>query len=194
MKDVDTNLATYLATVKNITSCDLYRLVLANGNEYRYCDTDTDITYNGLVYPHNALILSRKQTKINSTITVDSMSVTVYTGKSDKLEAKSFMKALHDGSLDRAEMYISRCYFRDLTVVGVIDLFSGNVEIKSAGGLKVELTVKAKTQGLNMQFPLRKYYPQGTYTVNSGSKVISATTEENTCLIAPFVPRKEILL
>lgn len=194
MKDVDTNLATYLATVKNITSCDLYRLVLSNGNEYRYCDTDIDITYNGLVYPHNVLILSRKQTKINSTITVDSMSVTVYTGKSDKLEAKSFMKALHGGSLDRAEMYISRCYFRDLTVVGVIDLFSGNVEVKSAGGLKVELTVKAKTQGLNMQFPLRKYYPQGTYTVNSGNKVISATTEESTCLIAPFVPRKEILL
>lgn len=45
-----------------------------------------------------------------------------------------------------------------------------------------------------MQFPLRKYYPQGTYTLNSDSNIISSQTSEETCLIAPFVPQKEVLL
>lgn len=78
--------------------------------------------------------------------------------------------------------------------MGAIALFGGQVEVKQAGGIKVELTVKSKTQGLNMQFPLRKYYPQGTYTLNSDSNIISSQTSEETCLIAPFVPQKEVLL
>lgn len=44
------------------------------------------------------------------------------------------------------------------------------MEVKSAGGIKIQLTVKARTQGLNMDFPIRKFYAQGTYTTNSSSK------------------------
>lgn len=40
MKDVSKDLASYLSTVKSLTSCDLYDLVLDSGNTYRYCDTD----------------------------------------------------------------------------------------------------------------------------------------------------------
>ena len=36
MKTVDKALETYLETEKKITSCDLYDLVLDNGNKY-YC-------------------------------------------------------------------------------------------------------------------------------------------------------------
>ena len=73
-------------------------------------------------------------------------------------------------------------------------LFGGTAEVKSAGGIKLQLSVKAKTQGLNMQFPIRKYYPQGTYSANDKSQVISSKDTDDTCLIAPFVPRKEVLI
>lgn len=44
MKTVDTALEKYLNREKQITSCDLYELVLFNGNKYYYADTDIDIT------------------------------------------------------------------------------------------------------------------------------------------------------
>ena len=182
MKTVTQELATHLNTEKNFTSCDLYELVLANGNAYYYADTDCDVTWDGRTYQHNALLLKRQQIKLQSQVTVD-----------------SFMAAAHGGVLDGARLYLKRCFFRtdaDLpsaTAIGVVSLFGGGVEIKSSGGIKLELTVKAKTQGLSQEFPRRKYYPQGAYTT-TGGRVISTGTTDNTCLIAPFVPRKEVLM
>lgn len=194
MKTVSTDLSTYLSTEKNITSCDLYELVLSSGNHYYYADTDVDITYNGIVYKHNALILKRQQIKTNSSITVDSMTITVYTDQGDEFEDKFFLQAAHNGSLDRAKLYLKRCFFNGTSVVGAISLFGGNVEVKSAGGIKIQLTVKARTQGLNIDFPIRKFYAQGTYATNSSGKIIGAGKSEDTCLIAPFIPTQEALL
>ena len=103
------------------------------------------------------------------------------------------MQAAHSGVLDRAKLYLRRCFFRDQSVVGAIDLFGGNVEVKSAGGIKIELSVKAETQGLNMEFPVRRYYPQGSYTTNEDGVIYSKETDAAT-LIAPFVPRREVLI
>ena len=44
-----------------------------------------------------------------------------------------------------------------------------------------------------MGFPIRKYYPQGMYTVDDSGKVISSANDA-TALIAPFIPRKEVLM
>ena len=40
MKTVNKSLETYLETEKKITSCDLYELVLDNGNKYYYALAD----------------------------------------------------------------------------------------------------------------------------------------------------------
>ena len=202
MKTVTQELAAHLNTEKNFTSCDLYELVLSNGNAYYYADTDCDVTWDGRTYQHNALLLKRQQIKLQSQVTVDSLSVTIYTDRwheSDLLDGTPVMAAAHGGVLDGAKLYLKRCFFRtdaDLpsaTAIGVVSLFGGGVEIKSSGGIKLELTVKAKTQGLSQEFPRRKYYPQGAYTT-TGGRVISTGTTDNTCLIAPFVPRKEVLM
>ena len=78
-------------------------------------------------------------------------------------------------------------------IIGVIDLFSGTTEVKSCGGLVMQLTVKSKVQGLSQEFPRRRFYPQGTYST-SGGKVSSQTDEDSASVIAPFVPLKEVLL
>lgn len=193
MKTVNKSLETYLETEKKITSCDLYELVLDNGNKYYYADTDIDISFGGHTYLHNALLIKRQQVKIHDRVVVDTMTVTVQADKNDKLEGLPFLQAAHSGVLDRAKLYLRRCFFRDQSVVGAIDLFGGNVEVKSAGGIKIELSVKAETQGLNMEFPVRRYYPQGSYTTNGDGVIYSKETDAAT-LIAPFVPRREVLI
>lgn len=193
MKAVSTDLATYLSTLKEITSCDLYEIVLANGTTYYYADADIDLTYNGKVYQHNKALFNRDQIKLNSTVVVDTLGVTINAEKRDLIASTAFLKAGRVGTFDRAYLRLKRAYFRNNVIVGVIPLFAGNVEIKNGGGLTLQLTVKAKTQGLNMTFPVRKYYPQGMYTVDSTGTIIS-TASDSTALIAPFIPRKEVLL
>ena len=202
MKTVTQELATHLNTEKNFTSCDLYELVLANGNAYYYADTDCDVVWDGRTYLHNALLLKRQQIKLQSQVTVDTLSVTIYTDRehaADRIDDTPVMAAAHSGVLDGAKLYLKRAFFTQntnlptATVVGAISLFGGDVEIKSSGGIKLDLTVKSKTQGLSQEFPRRKYYPQGSYTTTGGT-VTSTGTTNDTCLIAPFVPRREVLM
>ena len=203
MKEVSADLATHLNTEKTFLSCDLFELVLANGNTYRYTDApDCDVVLDNLIYRHDSLMIRRQQISIQSKVTVDSLEVVIYTDgehAADKIESMPVMRVAHSGVLDGARMSLKRAFFRktgDLpaaSVIGTIGLFSGDVEIKSSGGIRLELTVKSKTQGLNMEFPIRKYYPQGAYTTTSG-RIVSNGQTDDMCLIAPFVPRKEVLL
>lgn len=193
MKQVNQSLEAHLNTVTNIMSYDLYELVLFNGNHYYYADTDKDIIYNGQIYNCDSLLLKRQQVKINARVVVDSMSVTIHAGKTDRIEGKSLFEAAHDGTMDRAKLFLKRCFFNGSSIIGAIDLFGGTVEVKSAGGIKLSLLVKAKTQGLNMGFPIRRYYPQGSYTTSANGVTYSKETDSG-AVIAPFVPLKEVLL
>ncbi len=202
MKTVTQALETHLNTEKSFTSCDLFELRLANGNTYYYADTDCDVTWDGRTYLHDALLIKRQQIKLQSQVAVDTLTVTIYTDRdhaADMIESTPVLAAAHSGLLDGAKMYLKRCFFRtddglpSVTAIGAVSLFGGDVEIKSSGGIKLELTIKAKTQGLSQEFPRRKYYPEGCYTT-SGGTVISTGTTNDTCLIAPFVPRKEVLM
>ena len=194
MKQVSADLSTYLNTAKNLTSCDIYELTLADGRVFYFADTDMDILYDGNTYEHNKLLIKRAQIKIQSQVVVDTMAITIFANANDKVGDTSFLQAAHDGIFDRATLRLRRCFFRDTTIIDAISLFGGNVEVKSAGGIRLELTVKAKTQGLNMQFPVRKYYPQGTYSVSAENQVIASKDTDENCLICPYIPRKEVLL
>ena len=193
MKSVSNVLANYLNNTRNFQSCDLYELQLANGNKYYFNNTDIDVVFDGKTYLHNVLLLKRQKTKINERVVVDSMTITINANASTLLEGKPIFLAAHDGVLDMAKLYLRRCFFKDGAVVDVINLFGGNVEVKKCGGIKLEVVVKAKTQGLAQEFPIRKYYPQGTYST-VGNSVSANTGDDASCLITPFVPQKEALL
>lgn len=193
MKDVEKNLETYLNTEKHLISCDLYELKLPSGTTYFYTNSDVDISWDGHVYRHGAILISRDKVKLNDRVVVDTLSVTIHADTDDKLDGVPFLKAAHDGKLDRAMLHLRRCFFRGTSVLGVIGLFGGVVEIKGCGGIQLQLTVKAKTSGLNLEFPTRRYYPQGSYTITSDGNV-TAGSDQDSCLIAPFVPLKEVLL
>lgn len=192
MKNVPQNLIEHLNTVKNFTACDLYELRLFSGEVFYFAGADYNVTYDGRNYKTGPLI-KRQKVKLNDCVVVDSMSITFNTNATDKLNGKTIMTAAHDGTLDKAKLLLRRCFFKNSVILGVIDLFAGNVEIKKAGGLKLELTVKSKAQGLSQEFPIRKYYPQGTYT-NTGGTISSDDDGDAGSLICPYVPRKEVLL
>lgn len=197
MKDVSTALEAHLHKVREIQSCDLYELTLPGGSRYYYADTDVDMEADGHIYrcprSHGAPILKRTQTKINGEVTVDTLTVTVYADKKDRLGNIPFLKACHDGILDRSTLKLSRCFFREKNIIGIVPLFAGRVEVKSAGGIVIRLEVKAKTQGLNMEFPIRRYYPQGAFS-RDAKNVISSTDQDKISLVAPYIPRKEVLI
>ena len=194
MKAVSGDLSGYLNRKKEMVVCDLYKLKLFNGDEYYYTNADQDVTYRCHIYIHDALILKREQTKINNVISVDSMTVSIYATVDDKLGDKPIFLAAHDGTLDRATLSLSRAFFdEDSNIMGTVDLFSGITEVKSCGGLLMQLTVKFKVQGLSQEFPRRRFYPQGTYSI-SGGKVSSSTEEDSASVIVPYVPLKEVLL
>lgn len=193
MKQVTSALETYLNTERNIQACDIYELRLSGGHKYYYADMDADITYNGNIYRHDSLLFSRAQVKLNSTVVVDTMTIEVKGGKNDLIEGVPFLKAVHNGVLDRAKLYLRRCFFRDSQIVGCIDLFGGITEVSSAGGLLVTLEVKAETSGLNMDFPIRKYYPQGSFSTDADGFVTIKDSDE-IAVVAPFKPQKEVLM
>ncbi len=192
MKSVTNALQTYLNTQKRLVACDLYTLTLANGNVYRYADFDTDVIWDGYTYIHDSLVIKRQQTKLNPQVNVDTMTFNIYSNDSDMIESTRVNLAAHSGILDKATIALRRCFFSGTTALGVIDLFTGVVEVKQCGGLNLQLTAKAKTSGLNMEFPLRKYYPQGSFeTVNN---TITSSTDETACVITPYIPLREVLL
>lgn len=194
MKEVTTALADYLNTKKEMQACDLYVLSLLSGDTFYYTDADHNVDYDGHTYQHDVLLLKREQTKINNTISVDSMTVSIYATVDDKLGDTPIFLAAHDGLLDRGILSLLRCFFDDEgNIMGVIGLFSGTTEVKSCGGLQMKLTVKSKVQGLSQEFPRRRFYPQGTFAT-SGGTVSASSTEDSGTVIAPFVPLKEVLL
>lgn len=194
MKTVSEKLSNYLNREKNMICCDLIELHLADNSVFCYTNGDKTIEYDGKTYRHDQLLISRQQVKLNDCLVVDTMTVTIFADGKTKLGGKGIMIAAHDGTLDRATLQLKRCFFdSNANVLDVLGVFGGNVEVKKCSGLRLDLTVKAKTQGLAQEYPRRKYYPQGAYTT-AGGKVTASDSDSESCIIAPFVPLKEVLM
>lgn len=194
MKTVKKEMMDYLLSKREMVTCDLYVLTLFDKTSYYYTNGDQDVTYDGHVYKHGVFLIKREQTKLHSSIAVDTMTISIYATIEDTLGDKPLFLAGHDGSLDRATLSLSRCFFdEEGNIMGTIDLFSGITEVKSCGGIKMQLTVKSKVQSLSQEYPRRRYYPQGTYA-SSGGRVSSSSEEDSASVIAPFVPLKEVFL
>ena len=192
----------YLNTAREIQCCDLYEITL-NGTAYYFTNSDRDIVYDSKTYRHNVYLFERNEIKLENQLQVDSLTVTITAGEDDTItiggKTKKILKAVNDGNFDGARLKLSRCFFKPRdgaslpSIVGVIVLFTGYCDIAQAGGMYVQLDVKSKATGLGMNFPIRRYYPQGAYTSASDGS-ISASTDTKNCVIAPFIPQKEVLI
>lgn len=166
MKTVNEQLSRLLDREKHFLSCDLYALRLKSGVSYYYADTNMDVSHSGRVYVCNGPIIKRTQIKTSSQITVDKLSLTIHADERDRLGGETLMAVAHNGGFDGAVVELKRAFFReDGSLVGVIDVFTGECEVKSGGGLTLQLEVKSSIQKLATEWPSRRYYPQCPYVV-----------------------------
>lgn len=167
MKQVPVELRDFLHTQKRIFKCDLYTLKLASGLEFRYTSYGMDITLpTGEFYTSRGPIFSRSKVSLNSKITIDKMTVTMTVDTSDTIGGTPILFAANNGGLDCSTMTLHKCFMSAPgVVVGAVKLFSGDVEVDSGGGLNLKLVVKSITQRLDVEYPLRKYYPTCPYTL-----------------------------
>lgn len=169
MKQVSTELLNFLLNEKHIYKCDLYTLELASGLMFRYANYDMDITLSsGEFFTCRGPIFSRSKVSLNSKITIDKMTVSMSVDASDTIGGTPMLAAANNGGFDCSKLSLYKCFMRAPgVVVGVVKMFSGDIEIDSGGGLNLQLEVKSIAQRLNVEYPLRKYYPTCPYTLYS---------------------------
>lgn len=204
MKQASEQLIQALNNNTEFCCCDLYDITLLDGTEYHIADYDIDVAYNGKIYQHDLFLLQRNGINISGTPTVDTLSVSLYADRhhNDLVKNQYVMKAIHDGTLDNAQLTLSRAFFGasgqlDGTelfteqLLGVLPLFTGRCEISSGSSFLCKLTVKSELTGLSAQFPQRVFAPQSAFTNNNGT-VTSSDRDEYTMLV-PLKPSMRVL-
>lgn len=187
MKLVSEKLNAHLNMAKHFKSADLYHIATRDGQGYYFTNASNSLSYNGRLYRADFVIIERTKIQTHGKVEVDTLNVKISANAADKMGGKPLHQFAHDGGLDRGRLALSRVFFDDdFNPIGHIALFNGVMEVKAGGGLTLELTVKADTQGLAAPFPKRRYYPQAPYGAIAGK-------DSGTALIAPFVPTTEAL-
>ena len=168
MKRVSELLNRHLNQDKSFITCTLYELNLKSGVSHYYTDRDVPFTNQGKQYRADGPIFESIQTQTNSRVSVDKLTIKVYSGPQDKVGGATFMEVAHNGGLDGAVLTVRRAFFdEDGTLIDVLDRFKGDVEVRSGGGLYVQIDVKSVAQRLNTDWPRRRYYPQCPYCLYS---------------------------
>lgn len=177
MKTVTPELLNHLNTARLFRMYDLFEIVLSDGTIIRQTSYDQNITLpDNRKFLCDGIQFKRGSISLNSTIKVDKLEVTMLVDKSDMLSAIPIMYLIHNGAFDEASFTLSRVWLSETgSVIGTVDMFSGYIDIEEAGGLEVEMNVKSNVQRLNVDYPLRLYYPTCPYTVyDSSCKAVRA--------------------
>lgn len=167
MKQVSDELREYLHSRSEFFMCDLYEITLKSGLTFRYASYDRDITLpDGRVFSCKGPLFKRTGIKLTSGISVDKMTVTVYTDAADLISGTPMMQIAHAGGFDEAKLTLLLCVMSSPgVVVGAIEMFGGYIDVETGGGLEMKWTVKSGVQKLNVEYPLRKYYPECPYSM-----------------------------
>jgi len=167
MKTCSNELKTFLHTATVFHKCDLYEITLASGTVLRYADYDMPITLSdGRVFSHKGPLFTRGKTKLTAKIEVDSMDITVESDATDLIGTATWQEAAQNGAFDNADLTLYKCFMSAPgVVVGALEWFGGYVDVEGGGGLEMDWKVKSYMQRLNVDYPLRKYYPTCPYTL-----------------------------
>ena len=194
MKICSETLKTYLATATEFFRCDLYEITLRSGTVLRYADYDQQITLaDERVFLATGPQFQRGQTKLTAKIEVDSLDVSVFVESTDLIGSISWMKAAQLGLFDDADLTLYKCFMSSPgVVVEALEWFSGYVDVKTGGGLEMEWKINSYMQRLNVDYPVRRYYPTCPYSLydyNCGAVIGSFTTAGH---VVTAVSKKEI--
>lgn len=191
MKSVSDELNTYLNEEKHFEVYDMYSLHLKDGRTFYIADADVDIHWNDIVWNHKLFIISRDQIKVQGEPSVDTLSVNIKCDVNDKIGDVPFIKACHMGLLENSMMGLYKAYFKNGELVGAFKLFEGIVEVNSAGGMGVKLSIKSVVQGLAQNVPIRIFAPQSAYTNKNGT--VTSSSSDSYSMLIPLKPSMKVL-
>lgn len=164
MKTASTNLINLLKT-NNFSMADLYTFTLADGSVYRFTNYDTSLSFGGITYQNNGLLIKRNGVKLNTGIEVDSLSITIYS-QDYSMAGLSFFKLVANGGLDGASLELNRLFFTDpLNPIDKVWIFSGKVSDTSVTRFEANLTINSEVELLNIQMPKNLYQPSCVHSV-----------------------------
>ncbi|MBP2638448.1 MAG: hypothetical protein H6Q72_4355 [Firmicutes bacterium] len=166
MKDASVAVISLLNLSTKFYKCNLYDITLKSGTVLRYTDYDQNVTVDGITYSAHGPTIKRGRTKLSSTISVDSVGITMYVVQTDLIGATPIMTLVHNGGFDDAECTVYICFMSAPgIVVGRVLWFSGNIDIQDAGGMEISMDNLSIMSKANIDYPSRKYYPTCPYVL-----------------------------
>lgn len=167
MKEAPSELIAYLNSKTEFQRCDLYEITLKSGDVLQYADYDMPIALDdGRVFRIGGPAFVRGRTKLSSAISVDSMSVSMLVDNDDMIGGAPIMSIAHNGGFDEAKCTVYSCFMSAPgVIVGVVEWFSGRLDIKDGGGLEIAMQNKSLIAKANVDYPFRKYYPTCPYSL-----------------------------
>lgn len=207
MKKVNDTLANYLKTENEFLTFDLfrYKVFLESGSEYTIYLTDApvDIEIDNILYKSNKAILERDSTMLQDTLSVDELSFILHIDKLDSFnigKETPIMQLAQEGKLDHSTLLLSRAYFvakpdnfGGHEYLGKIDLFTGECSVESAETLTLNMVAKSKATGLALPYPVRRFFPAGSYTTDA-SGIITRSNDDNRSCLVPLKPSQTCLM
>lgn len=156
---VSSELATLLEAARadnaSVFLADLFTITTTGGQVYRFTSAAQNLHWSGETFEGFDLIISRSEVKRAIGITVDSLEVSIFATENEKLNGVPFIQALHQGLLDGAELKLQRAFLNSYyaPIVGVIDLFTGNISESNYSRFEANLSVKSELERLNIKMP-----------------------------------------
>lgn len=173
MRQIPTNLATFLASNNTFNIVDLITLTVNPDGPspvyYRWCTADVAITYNAHTF-NPGPVIERGSTRLTNDLSVDTLDMTLYTG--GKTTGDDIVYLAVTGSLDNARVTLERCFmgtFGD-TSLGTVSLFSGVVSTVEPSSTAVRIQVKSDLEKFSRQIPpvIQNTCPYNIYSTPCG--------------------------
>lgn len=166
MRNVTPELEAHLLNENTFTMADLFEFRLLHGATLRYCGFDRDLLFDGQTFSSQGPVIRRSNTRCVVGLEVDTLELDVAPSPNDLLLGMPWIKAAGSGALDGAGIALYRAFLRpDLSVIGGITLFVGQVGEITTSRNKIAITVNSHLQMLNTKMPRNLWQPSCLHTL-----------------------------
>ena len=161
MKSITADLLAHLKSGGPFIMADLYTVSLSSGNTLRWADFDQDVLHpNGFTYSSSGPVLKRGQTRTVIGVEVDTLDLSIYGSPDNLIDGLPILSAARAGAFDGAKLALDRAFLaHDLSVIGVINLFTGRFSDLSASRTEIQVRVNSAVEALSTQLPRNIYQP-----------------------------------
>lgn len=153
-------LKTALAAGNVAYSADLFTVTLASGTVFYWTSWNADLVVGGNTFISSGQWLKRSRWNVVNTMTIPTLEITIMTGNAAFAGGAQLKTQAHNGLFDGASLFLQRVFMPtpgDVTTLGTVDLFKGDVGKVQVIGSTITLHVKGRNNRLNVPAPRNTY-------------------------------------